>query len=114
MEPYSVEGFGKYLRRKLMISRAIGILGCVVGLVSLILYALQKVNVVGHIMTDWLFLILLTYSMAVAFTSNSGLQGIKVGNPWQRINTICALFFYLFVIFLIAYGFASGNLTVQF
>lgn len=114
MKPYSVDGYGKYLRRKLMISRLIGILGCLVGIVSLVLYALQKANIVHELITDWLLLIVLAYSMAVAFTTNSGLQGVKVGNPWQRINMICAVIFYFFVIFLIAYGFASGNLVLQF
>lgn len=114
MEPYSVEEFGKYLKRKMVMSRILGILGCLMGLLSLVLYALQRANMISEVISDWLLLILLTYSMAIAFTFNSGLQGIKVGNPWQRINAFCAIFFYLLVVFLIAYGFASGNLNIGF
>lgn len=114
MEPYSVEEFGKYLKRKMVISRICGIMGCLIGIISLVVYALQKANIIGVLINDWMLLITLTYSMGVAFTFNSGLQGIKVGNPWQRINTIIAMFFYFFVVFLIAYGFASGNLVIKF
>lgn len=114
MKPYSIEEYGKYLKRKLMLSRILGIIGCLVGLVCLLVYTLQKAHIINDLISDWLLLIILTYTMAAAFTFNSGLQGIKVGNPWQRVNTICAIFFYFFVVFLIAYGFASGNLRIQF
>ena len=114
MEPYSVEEFGKYLQRKMMLSRIIGIIGCLVGITSLVVYALQSSNIIGEVISDWMLLIMITYSMGVAFTSNSGLQGIKVGNPWQRLNAICAIFFYFMVVFLIGYGFASGNLYIKF
>lgn len=114
MEPYSVEEFGKYLKRKMMMLRIIGIIGCLAGVACLVVYALQKSNIIGEVISDWLLLINITYSMGVAFTSNSGLQGIKIGNPWQRLNAICAIFFYFLVVFLIGYGFASGNLYIKF
>ena len=114
MEPYSVEEFGKYLKRKMLMSRIMGLMGCLVGVISLILYALQSSHIINTVLSDWMLLITLTYSMATAFSFNSGLQGIKAGNPWQRLNMICAIFFYLLVVFLIAYGFASGNLYINF
>lgn len=114
MKPYSIQDWGKYLKRKMMISRIMGILGCLIGVACIIIFALQKAKVMNVLINDWMCLITLTYSMALAFTLNSGLQGVKVGNPWQRVNAICAVFFYLFVVFLISYGFASGNLQVKF
>ena len=114
MKPYSVNEYGKYLKRKMVISRVMGILGCLIGLACIAVYILQRFSIITHILNDWMLLVMVTYTMAMAFTVNSGLQGIKVGNPWQRINTIFAMFFYLFVVFLISYGFASGNLTLKF
>ena len=113
MKPYSVSEYGGYLKRKMMISRFIGIIGCLLGLACVTLYILQKFSVIEGFMNDWMLLVVLTYTMAMAFTVNSGLQGIKVGNPWQRINTLLALLFYLFVLFLIVYGFTTGDLKLQ-
>lgn len=114
MAPYNVKEYGKYLKRKMVMSRIMGILGCLIGLACITLYILQRLSVLSHIINDWMLLVMVTYTMALAFTVNSGLQGIKVGNPWQRINSIFAMFFYFFVVFLISYGFASGNLSVMF
>ena len=42
------------------------------------------------------------------------IKDIKVGNPWQRINGIVSVMFYVLVVFLIIYGFVSGELQLQF
>ena len=110
MKPYSVADYGKYLKRKMMMARIFGIFGCLLGLVCITLYGLQKGNIVEEVINDWMLLVMLTYCMATAFTYNSGLQGIKAKNPWQRVNAACAIFFFLFVIFLLAYGIAIGYL----
>lgn len=114
MRPYSVPEYGKYLKRRMMMARILGIVGCVEGIICMIIFILQKTKVMGEVINDWMCLIILTFCMAQAFTLNSGLQWVKLGNPWQKINSICAIFFYLFVVFLISYGFASGNMTLKF
>lgn len=103
----NMQEYNGYLKRRLMLSRILGIITCLVGITCLVLYYFKIVN-------EWMCLVVLTYCMANCFTLNSQLQGVRVGNPWQRINAICAMFFYLFVVFLISYGFASGNLVVRF
>ena len=110
MGAYSVAEYGRYLKRKMMMARIFGIAGCLLGIVCIILYGLQKGNFLIEIINDWMLLVMLTYCMATAFTYNSGLQGVKAKNPWQRINAVCAIFFYLFVIFLLSYGIYTGYL----
>ena len=114
MEPYSLPEYSKYLKRRLKITRLMGLFTCIVGLVCIILFGLQRTNLIRTLFADWMLVIIITYTMAAAFTLNSGLQGIKTGNPWARINASCAIFFYMCVVTLISYGFASGNLTIQF
>ena len=101
----SVQEYADYLKRKLMMSRVVGLIVCLLGIACIALYYVKIVN-------GWLCLITLAYCMANTFSLNSQLQGIKTGNPWQRINAICSIFFYLFVVFLISYGFASGELSL--
>jgi hypothetical protein len=90
-------------------SRTVGILSSLLGLASIVAYFL-KFEYVG----EWMLMIIITYCMAAVFSSNSFLQDIKVGNPWQRINAICSIFFFICVIFLIVYGFISGQLSTWF
>ena len=108
MKAYSVSEYGKYLKRKMMMARIFGIAGCLLGLLCIVLYGLQRGGIIEEAINDWMLLVMLTYCMANAFTYNSGLQGAKSNNPWQRVNALSAIFFYLFVIFLLAYGIASG------
>ncbi len=96
-----------YLRRKMMISRIFGIFACLVAITGLVLKLLEVID-------EWLCLLLIVYSLGTIFSLNGNLQDIKVGNPWQRINFACAIFMYLFVVFIIIYGFCVGELTVNF
>ena len=114
MEPYSKSEYGEFLKRKLKITRWMGLFTCLVGLACIILFGMQRVNLIQTMFSEWMLLVMITYTMAAAFTLNSGLQGIKSGNPWARLNAMCAIAFYLFVVTLISYGFASGNLAVKF
>lgn len=102
-----IQDYSGFLKRKMIMSRIMGVISCLIGITCLILYYFKVVN-------EWMCLIILTYCMANCFMLNSNLQGIKVGNPWQRVNAYCSIFFYLFVVFLISYGFASGNLAILF
>lgn len=102
-----VQDYAGFLKRKLMISRVLGIFTSLLGIACLFLYYFKIVN-------DWMCIVVLTYCMGNCFSFNSHLQGVKVGNPWQRINSILSFILYLFVIFLISYGFASGNLSIKF
>lgn len=96
-----------YLRRKMMISRIFGIFACLVAIAGLVLKLLEVID-------EWLCLLLIVYSLGTIFSLNGNLQDIKVGNPWQRVNFACAILMYLFVVFIIIYGFCVGELTVNF
>ncbi len=96
-----------YLKRKMMISRIFGIFACLVAITGLVLKFLELLD-------DWLCLMMIVYSLGTIFALNGNLQDIKVGNPWQRINFACSVIMYLFVIFIIIYGFCIGELSVQF
>ena len=99
--------YAYFLKRKMMMSRIVGLLCCVLALASLVLYYFNLFN-------SWLNLITISYSVATIFTANSFLQDVKVGSPWQRVNAGCSIILYLFTVFLIVYGFIIGALTVGF
>jgi hypothetical protein len=101
------KNYNAFLRRKMIFARIMGILACGVAIASIVLMYYK-------LLSEWLCIIMIGYGMATAFSSNSFLQDIKIGNPWQRINMICAVFFYLVVFFLIIYGFVTGNLSTMF
>lgn len=96
-----------FYKRKMIMSRIIGIFCCLLAIGAIILYYLKPIN-------EWVCLITISYCVATTFVANSFLQDIKVGNPWQRINGICAIIMYLFSVFLIVWGFVDGQLTLQF
>ena len=114
MQPYSKQEYGQYMKRKLKTTRLMGLFTCIVGLTCLILFGFQKSGFIETLFSDWMLLVMLTYAMAAAFTLNSGLQGVRTGNPWARLNAIIAIGFFLLVVTLISYGFATGNLEVQY
>ena len=99
--------YPKYLKRKMMTARIIGIIACLATIAGIVLKYFDIIN-------EWLCIISISYSLGVIFSYNSNLQDIKVGNPWQRINAICAILIFAFVLFLVVYGFVSGQLQVQF
>ena len=101
------QNYAAFLRRKMILSRLTGILSCIIAIAGIVLMYLGLVS-------EWMCIIVIGYAMAMIFTSNSFLQGIKIGNPWQRINMVCAIFFYIAVLALIIYGFIAGELVVQF
>lgn len=102
-----MNNYAKHLKHKMMMARLLGILACLVAIAGIVFKYLG-------IVSDWLCIISIAYSMATIFLFNSSLQDIRIGNPWQRINAICALLLYAFVIFLIVYGFTSGQLQTNF
>ena len=102
-----IQSYGSYLKRKMIMTRILGIFACLIALGSI---ALMYYNLVS----EWICIIAIGYAMATAFSSNSFLQGVKVGNPWQRINMVCAIFFYMAVLALIVYGFICGELSLNF
>ncbi len=99
--------YTKHLKNKMMLARIFGILACLVAIAGIVLKYLEIINA-------WLCIISIAYALGTIFGFNSNLQDIKVGNPWQRINGICSLLMYAFVIFLIIYGFATGIMQTQF
>ena len=103
----SMNDYVKHLKRKVMFSRITGIFACLVAIAGLVLKLLGVV-------ADWWCIIMIAYAIATIFLLNANIQDIRVGNPWQRINTICSLIMFLFVIFLLVYGFTSGQFETQF
>ncbi len=97
----------KYLKKRMTISRVIGIFACLLALTGIAVYYLSLIN-------EWLCMILIAYCLGSIFTSNSFIQDMKVGNPWHRVNGVCSIIFYLLVVALIIYGFATNNLSLQF
>lgn len=96
-----------YLKRRMIMSRVLGIMACIFALASIFLMYYKLIS-------EWMCIITISYAMATAFTSNGFLQGIKVGNPWQRINMACAIFFYILVVGLVVLGFINGQLSFSF
>lgn len=96
-----------FLRRKMIMSRIIGIFSCLLALTAIILMYYK-------VASEWLCTIAIGYALATIFSNNSILQGAKTGNPWQRINLICAILFYIIVIALIILGFSNGALSTKF
>ena len=101
------KSYNSFLKRKMFMSRILGIFSCMLAIASIVMLYFNAVS-------EWMCIIIIGYAMATVFSSNSFLQGIKIGNPWQRINMVCAIFFYIAVIGLIVYGFITGELTTQF
>ena len=102
-----MNGLNAYLKRKMMFARILGILACLVALTGIVIRYLNLFN-------SWLCLILISYCLGIIFTFNSNLQNLRVGNPWQKINSFCAVIMYILVAFLIIYGFIEGILQTQF
>jgi len=103
----TMQTYSAFLRRKMILSRILGIFACLIAIASIVLMHLKFVS-------EWMCIIFISYAMATIFSNNSFLQGIKIGNPWQRINMISSIFFYLCVFALIIIGFIEGQLTLQF
>lgn len=110
MNGYSqkMNDYAKVLKRRLITSRLIGILGCLIGLACIVLYAYFH----GQTQWQWTCLVLLGYSLGTIFMQNCNLQAVKNGNPWERVNGICAILMFLLDIFILSYAMASGNLIV--
>ncbi len=102
-----MQGITDYRKRRMIFSRLFGIAMCIVCIVCLVAYYKEMFN-------EWLLMVILAFCMGTIFSTNSFLQDIKVGNPWQRVNSIVSVMFYVLMAFLIVYGFVSGELTLQF
>ncbi len=97
----------QYLKKKMITQRISGIITCLLALTSIGVYYFEIIN-------GWMCVIVLTYCLGSVFTANSFIQDIKVGNPWQRVNSICSIAFYVLTVGLIIYGFVTHNLELQF
>ncbi len=102
-----VQKEASYLRKKMIASRLTGIFTCLLALASVAVYYLKSIN-------EWLCIIALAYCLGTIFVANSFIQDVKVGNPWQRVNGVCAIVFFILVVFLIVYGFVTHQLNLQF
>lgn len=96
-----------FYKRKMIMSRVIGVLCCLVAIGAIVIYYLKTIN-------EWLSVITISYCAATVFVTNSFIQDIRVGNPWQRVNGFCAILLYMFTVFLMVWAFIHGHLTTQF
>lgn len=96
-----------FMKRKMRLSRSLGLLCCLFAIACIILYYTKTIN-------EWICLINIAYCAGTIFVANSFLQDIRVGNPWQRINGICGVLLYAFSVFLIIWGFKQGLLALKF
>lgn len=95
-----MKDYSKVLKKRMIMARLIGILGCAVAITCIVLYAQHH----DQTQWQWLCLILMTYSLGTIFLQNCNLQTIKVGNPWQRVNAVCAVLLYAVDVVLITYA----------
>ena len=100
--------YSKVLKKRLIVSRLIGILACLVGIACIVLFAYfhEQTN------WQWLCLILMAYSLGTIFMQNCNLQAIKVGNPWQRVNGACAILMYILDIIILVYALSTGKVVL--
>lgn len=96
-----------FYKRKMIMSRIVGLFCCLLAIGAIIIYYFKTIN-------EWLSVITVAYCVATIFVTNSFLQDIKIGNPWQRINAICGIFLYLVTIFLMIWAFVQGHISTQF
>ncbi len=73
---------------------------------SVVLYFTKLIN-------SWYALIIESYLIGMLFLLNTSVQEIKHGAPLPIINGILGLLFFATSIFLIAYGFTAGFLTMK-
>ncbi|MBE7074197.1 MAG: hypothetical protein E7379_03815 [Clostridiales bacterium] len=102
-----VQEWGRYMKSKMRFARFMGFLFCLVVLGALALLYFEMLD-------RWTCMILLCFSMATIFMSNSYLQGIKVGKRWQVVNLILAFVFYIAVITLVTLAIVEGSLSLWF
>lgn len=103
-----MQEYTKALKRRLVLSRLIGILGCLVGIACIIFYAFFR----GDVQWQWLCLIMMVYSLGMIFMQNCNLQAVKVGNPWQRVNGICSILLFALDVSLITYALCVGKIIL--
>lgn len=110
MSSYSnqIQGYSKSLKKRMIVSRLFGIFGCCVGIASIVLYSFYKETT--H--WQWLCLIMMTYSLGMIFMQNCNLQAVKVGNPWQRVNGLCAILLFALDVMLITYALTTGKIIL--
>ena len=99
-----------YRLRKMKMSRFMGIFSCLLAFVTIVIYYFDNIKFAN----DWMCIISLVYCLGSIFNSNSFLQDIKVGNPWQRVNGVISIAFYVLMAFLIVWGFVTKELLLQF
>lgn len=102
------DAYSRTLKKRLVVSRLVGILACLVGIACIVLFALYH----KETQWQWLCLIMLAYSLGTIFMQNCNLQAIKNGNPWQRINGFCSLMLYALDIFILVYSLVKGYIVL--
>lgn len=104
----AVRAWGKYMKGKLVFARLMGLIFCLVCAGTL---ALLYFNVFD---TPWIPMIMIAFSMACIFISNSFLQGTRKGKSWQAVNLGFSIVCYLAVITFVVLGFVDGSISFGF
>lgn len=97
----------KYMKRQLVFSRIIGTLFCLMCAATL---ALMYFEIFDH----WTCMMIISFSLAGVFISNSYLQGIKSSRKWQVTNLIVSFVCYGAVIVFVVIGFVQGTIKFGF
>lgn len=99
-----VQNVGKYLKRKMVYARLMGLGFCLLCAGALALLALQMTD---HNTT----ILLICFCMAGLFMSNGNLQSVKNGRKMYVVNMLLACLFFLAVIAFTVLSFTSGQMT---
>lgn len=102
-----MQQMAKFMKRQLVFSRIIGVLFCLLCAGTL---ALMYFEIFDH----WTCMMIISFSLAGIFISNSYLQGIKTGKKWQVLNMVLAFICYCAVIVFVVIGFVQGTIKFGF
>lgn len=100
-----VQDMAKYMKRKMVYSRIMGVFFCLLAAGAIALLALQ---ISGHYTT----ILLICFSLAGMFMSNGNLQSVKNGKKMYIVNILLACLFFAGVIAFTVLSFTTGALGI--
>ena len=98
-----VENAGKYMKRKLIYSRIMGVFFCLIAAGAVALLALQ---LTPHSTT----ILLICFALAGMFMSNGNLQSVKNGKKLYVVNILLAWICFVAMIAFMVISFTNGTL----
>ena len=95
------------MRKRLNLNRFLALFASLCVAASVVLYFVGGIN-------PWYCLIIESYFIGIIFLLNISVQEIKHGAPLPILNAVLGVLFFGCTVFLIAYGFTAGFLTLNF